>query len=205
MFWCGNRWEYVLSRHNTIFHKFYLYCGKYYCKIIIYLKLYYRMRNIRSLSVSRLNTHHLSKDDFNGFGLELEDLKINGGSIQTIKSHAFMHVRGIKRLDLSENKISQFEVDAFKEVGHSLLALKMSSGLAESMSALPADAMRPLTSLQQFDVTNNHLKTLSDTVFHFLKNLRVLDIHDNRIDQVLKGTFQVSIQNLNKCFYYVFF
>lgn len=61
------------------------------------------------------------------------------------------------------------------------------------MTTLPSDAMRHLTSLQELDVSNNQLKTLSDTGFHFLKDLRVLEMHDNRLEQVLKGTFQVII------------
>lgn len=74
------------------------------------------MRNIRSLSLTKLSTRNLSPDDFLEFGLELENLKITRGQLQTIKSHAFMHVRGLKRLDVSENQISQIEPDAFHEV-----------------------------------------------------------------------------------------
>ena len=66
--------------------------------------------------MSRLSSKSLISDDFKEFGLELEDLKITGAQLQSIKSHAFIHVRGIKRLDLSENAINQFEVDAFNEV-----------------------------------------------------------------------------------------
>ncbi|KAJ6640078.1 Chaoptin, partial [Pseudolycoriella hygida] len=150
-----------------------------------------RMRNLRSLSVTKLSTKNLSPDDFLEFGLELEDLKITRGQLQTIKSHAFMHVRGLKRLDLSENQLSQIEPDAFTEIGHSLISLKISHGLTGS--ALPADAMRHLTSLQQLELSNNQLKTMSDTSFHFLKNLKHLELQDNRIEQVLKGTFQGDI------------
>lgn len=74
------------------------------------------MRNLRSLSLTKLSTKHLSPDDFLEFGLELEDLKLTRGQLQTVKSHAFMHVRGLKRLDLSENQINNIEADAFNEV-----------------------------------------------------------------------------------------
>lgn len=74
------------------------------------------MRNMRSLSLSRLSSTSLGPDDFLEFGLELEDLKITRGSLKTIKSHAFKHIRGVKRLDLSENRINQIEPDAFNEV-----------------------------------------------------------------------------------------
>ncbi|XP_037026425.1 chaoptin isoform X1 [Bradysia coprophila] len=152
-----------------------------------------RMRNLRSLSLTKLSTKHLSPDDFLEFGLELEDLKITRGPLQTIKSHAFMHVRGLKRLDLSESRLSQIEPDAFNEIGHSLLSLKISHGLTGA--ALPADAMRHLTSLQELDLSNNQLKTMTDTSFHFMKNLRHLELQDNRIEQVLKGTFQGDIHS----------
>lgn len=74
------------------------------------------MRNMRSLSLTRLSSTSLGPDDFLEFGLELEDLKITRGSLKTIKAHAFKHIRGIKRLDLSENRINQIEPDAFNEV-----------------------------------------------------------------------------------------
>lgn len=40
-------------------------------------------------------------------------------------------------------------------------------------------------------MSNNKIQSMSDTSFHFLKNLRLLELHDNRIEQVMKGTFQV--------------
>lgn len=74
------------------------------------------MRNIRSLSLGRLTTSKLAAEDFVEFGVELEDLKITHSALETIKSHAFKNVRGIRRLDLSENRISQIENEAFAEV-----------------------------------------------------------------------------------------
>lgn len=75
-----------------------------------------RMKSIRSLSLGKLTSSRLSAEDFADFGVELEDLKLAHSSIDTIKSHAFKNVRGIRRLDLSENGISTIENDAFTEV-----------------------------------------------------------------------------------------
>lgn len=50
------------------------------------------------------------------FGVELEDLKLSRSSIESIKSHAFKNVRGVRRMDLSENSISQIDNEAFAEV-----------------------------------------------------------------------------------------
>jgi Leucine-rich repeat (LRR) protein len=126
------------------------------------------------------------------FGVELEDLKITRASLSSINSHAFKHVRGLKRLDLSENSIGSIDNEAFTDIGHSLISLRMSHGLG-SMSSLPSDALKSLTSLQELDMSNNKISSLSDTSFHFLKNLRTLEMHDNVIDELKKGTFQGDI------------
>lgn len=76
----------------------------------------FRLKGIRSLSLGKLSTTQLQAEDFLEFGLELEDLKLAHASIDTIKSHAFKNVRGVRRLDLSENRISQIDIDAFAEV-----------------------------------------------------------------------------------------
>lgn len=62
-------------------------------------------------------------------------------------------------------------------------------------AALPAEALRHLTSLRELDLSNNQISTVSDTSFHFLKNLRLLELHDNKIDKVAKGTFQGDIHS----------
>ncbi|CAD6994601.1 chaoptin isoform X1 [Ceratitis capitata] len=153
-----------------------------------------RMRNMRSLSMSRMGSATtIGPDDFKDFGVELEDLQITRATLGTIQSHAFKHVRGLKHLDFSENGIQTIENDAFHEIGHSLISLKISHGFTGA--ALPADPLRHLTSLQELDFSNNKITSMSDTSFHFLKNLRLLELHDNRIEQVMKGTFQGDIHS----------
>lgn len=75
------------------------------------------MRNMRSLSMSRMSSTSIGPDDFKDFGVELEDLQITRAQLSNIQSHAFKHVRGLKRLDFSENAIQTIENDAFDEVG----------------------------------------------------------------------------------------
>lgn len=83
------------------------------------------MRNMRSLSISRMGTSSVGPEDFKDFGVELEDLQITRASLSGIQSHAFKHVRGLKRLDFSENGISSIENDAFHEVGDTKAASAM--------------------------------------------------------------------------------
>lgn len=154
-----------------------------------------RLRNIRSLAISKIVSQTLLPDDFLEFGLEIEDLKIYKAGLKSIKNHAFREIRTVKRLDLSENQINSIENDAFKEIGHSLVSLRMSHGL--SMDTVPSAALRPLKALEELDLTNNKIMKVPDTSFHFLKNMRIIELHDNQIDQLSKGTFQVKRKLFN--------
>lgn len=77
---------------------------------------FFRMRNLRSLSISKMPKSQLDPSDFMDFGIELEELQISHGNLKTIKNNVFRHVRGLKKLDLSENRIDKIEDDAFAEV-----------------------------------------------------------------------------------------
>lgn len=142
--------------------------------------------------MSRLSKSNLSPEDFSDFGLGLEDLKITFGSLTAIKAHAFQNVRSVRRLDLSENKISQIDNEAFEEVGHTLTLFKLSHALASTVTAFPTKPFSYLTTLQNLDVSNNQLKSIADNSFHFMKDLQTLDLSDNHIEQIAKGTFQVN-------------
>ncbi|XP_039308071.1 chaoptin isoform X2 [Solenopsis invicta] len=155
-----------------------------------------RMRNLRFLSISRMPQATLSANDFLEFGMDLRELRIVNSNLDTIKGHAFMHVRGIKYLDFSENSISTIDDEAFSEVGHSLLTLRMSHGLSSTISEIPSRQLSSLTNLQHLDFSNNKLKSLSATSFHFLKRIKRIEFQDNEIANIPKGTFQGDIHSM---------
>lgn len=74
------------------------------------------MRNLRHLSLSKMPSSTLTPNEFLEFGMDIKELRIVQSNLQTIKSHAFQHVRGIKYMDFSENSISSIEDEAFTEV-----------------------------------------------------------------------------------------
>ncbi|XP_018348156.1 PREDICTED: chaoptin isoform X1 [Trachymyrmex septentrionalis] len=154
-----------------------------------------QMRNLRFLSISRMPQTILSANDFLEFGMDIKELRIINSNLNTIKNHAFMHVRGIKHLDFSENSISTIDDDAFSEVGYSLLTLRMSHGLSSSISEIPNGPFKSLTNLQHLDLSNNKIRSLSATSFHFLKRIKRMELQDNEIDSILKGTFQGDIHS----------
>lgn len=66
--------------------------------------------------MSRLSQSALSPEDFRDFGIDLEELHITYGGLQTIKNNAFRHVHGLRQLQFSDNIISSIENNAFADV-----------------------------------------------------------------------------------------
>lgn len=153
------------------------------------------MRSLRTLSVSKISSNQLQSEDFTEFGNELEDLKISQAELKSIAANAFKYVRGLKRLDLSENRISKIDDAAFQDLEHSLIALKMAHALSADYHSLSPNLFKSLSSLQYLDLSNNRIKSIPETSFHFMKNIKALEIRDNQIDQIAKGTFQGDIHS----------
>ncbi|XP_055588501.1 chaoptin isoform X2 [Uranotaenia lowii] len=153
------------------------------------------MKNLRSLATSHLTALTLSPEDFANFSPELEELRITRAGLKSLKNRCFTHLRGLKRLDLSENRIDSIEPNAFTEIGHSLVSLRISHGLGQQMLQVPHEAFRQLTAVEALDLSNNKLKSLNENSFHFMRNLVSVELHDNQIDVLQKGTFQGDIHN----------
>ncbi|CAH1127122.1 unnamed protein product [Ceutorhynchus assimilis] len=160
-----------------------------------------RLRSLRALTLSRLSEPNISPEDFVEFGLDLEELSITYANLQSIKSNAFRHVHGLKFIDFSDNNIGTIETNAFKEIGHSLVTLRLAHAFSSSFSSVPSDPFKVLSNLEVLDLSNNKFRTMGETSFHFLGCLRVLELQDNMIEVVHKGTFQSDIHtNLEQIF-----
>lgn len=64
----------------------------------------------------RLSNPDLKPEDFEEFGMDLQEIIISSSNLKTIKNHAFQHVHSVKLLDISENTVKKIEPDAFVEV-----------------------------------------------------------------------------------------
>lgn len=82
----------------------------------------------------------------------------------------------------------------FPQIGHSLISLKISHGFSAQVNQLP-EALNQLEKLEELVVSNNKIRSLTDTSFHFLKSLKSLEINDNLIEILFKGTFQRDIHS----------
>ncbi|KAL0881866.1 hypothetical protein ABMA27_001638 [Loxostege sticticalis] len=188
----NNPGEYEITSYNNFQHKLFSLDVSGASSIEMSLQDVRRMRSLRYLSVSKLIRKSIRAEDFLDFGVDLEDLKVYGSTINRIESSAFQHVRTIKTLDLSENEIDFIDPFAFAEL-HSLTTLKMANGLADTVKVLPFEPLKALIELQHLDLSNNKLKNVPDTSFHFLYKLKTLNLQDNAIDHFSKGTLQGDI------------
>ncbi|CAH0395861.1 unnamed protein product [Bemisia tabaci] len=151
-----------------------------------------RMRNLRSLIVSRLRQNHIGAEDFQEFSIDLEELKILHSNLKSIKSHAFKNVRGLKKLDLSYNTISSMDSEAFSDIGQSLTSLRLSHAFS-GLRNIPGEAFKPLTNVAHLDLSYNNFQIIHETAFHYLRRVKILELQDNHIEQIHKGTFQGDI------------
>lgn len=63
-----------------------------------------------------MTTLHLDSNMFVNFTIRMEQLRITGSNLKSVKAHAFKHIEVLKYLDLSDNSISLLDAEAFKEV-----------------------------------------------------------------------------------------
>lgn len=68
---------------------------------------------------------YLSYDSFIGYGLGVEELSVTYAKLRTINTQAFINVRGLKKLDLSNNAINGVHDNAFAEVRCKLIIRRL--------------------------------------------------------------------------------
>ena len=146
------------------------------------------MRSLRRVGLASTRDYgNLRLSQFEDFPPGMEELHLIDSNIKVIRSNAFYHVPSVSRLDLSGNKITRIEVDAFREIGKSLLYLKMSHAL--HIYELPNIPFQTLTSLRVLDLSDNHIRSVPLDTFHKMNQLEKLHLQDNEIKSFKTGTF----------------
>lgn len=77
---------------------------------------YSRLSHLHTLAISQTNPGNLDPEQFKNFTVELETLKIEDGSVKSLKGGMFKYIRGVKTLDLTDNNINSVDAQAFVEV-----------------------------------------------------------------------------------------
>ncbi|XP_065202948.1 chaoptin-like [Planococcus citri] len=168
-----------------------------------------RIKSLIRVSISNVDIPYLSYDSFIGYGLGVEEMSITNAELKIIHTQAFINVRGLKKLDLSNNLINNVHEHAFAEIGHSLLKLYLSNSFAKSMKTFPYEAMQPLNSLRVLDISFNNFEILPTNSFHAMPDLEVLRAHDCRFRALYPDTFladvHVKLKEISLSFNYIDF
>ena len=131
------------------------------------------MRSLRKVAIASTRDYgNLRPSQFEDFPPGLEVLNLIDSNIKVVRSNAFYHIPSVSRLDLSGNKIVRIEDVAFREIGKSLLHLKMTHAL--HIHELPNKPFRSLTALLTLDLSDNHIRVVPLDTFHHMNRLEKL-------------------------------
>ncbi len=131
------------------------------------------MRDLRTLGLSAVKDYgSIDRAHFSQLAPSLEELDLSGSDVRELGRGAFAHVPSVSALDLSDNRVSRVDDDAFREVGASLRHLRASNALY--FRRLPNAAFRTLTALRTLDLSNNHVSQVPIDTFHKMGELRNL-------------------------------
>ena len=75
-----------------------------------------RLPHLHTLVIINAQLGGLSKNDFKSFSIELETFIAQESGIDSLQSNIFADTRGIKTLDLTDNKIEKIDSQVFAEV-----------------------------------------------------------------------------------------
>ena len=131
------------------------------------------MRNLRTIGLAAFkNNGKLTEENFEDFAPGLEELSLVSANIVKIDKKAFAHIPSVSSMDLSNNKISYIDNEAFKEVGNALKSLKMSNALY--FTTLPNLAFHSLSAMITLDLSDNHVREIPLDSFHKMSKLKFL-------------------------------
>lgn len=104
---------------------------------------------------------------------------------------------GLKKIDLSRNRLTSLPEDLFQNLG----ALEELLVFENHLTSLPKGLFSGSSRLQMLHLSNNLLVSLPEGIFHGLNRLQVLSLNDNRLTSLHEGLFQ-GLDGLETLFLY---
>ncbi|CAH1403180.1 unnamed protein product [Nezara viridula] len=150
-----------------------------------------KLAHLQNLVIINSQLGGFSVNDLKSFSIELETFIAHESGITILQPNIFLETRGIKTLDLTDNKIEKIDPLSFMELGHSLETLILMHCFSSGVTSLPTGLFKPLSSLKVLKLNHNYLSKLPNDL-SYLSNLQILHAHDNKIENINKNLFKGS-------------
>ncbi|XP_015225833.1 PREDICTED: slit homolog 1 protein-like [Cyprinodon variegatus] len=122
-----------------------------------------------------------------------EELRLNNNDLSMLEATgAFKGLSQLKKINLSNNKISEIEDGAF-EGASSVVELHLTANHLESVRGSMFKGMEGLRMLM---LRNNRISCIHNSSFTGLSNVRLLSLYDNQLTTILPGAFD-TLPNLS--------
>uniref|UniRef100_A0A669D5W5 Slit homolog 1 protein n=1 Tax=Oreochromis niloticus TaxID=8128 RepID=A0A669D5W5_ORENI len=121
------------------------------------------------------------------------ELRLNNNEITTLEATgAFKNLSQLKKINLSNNKITEIEDGAF-EGASSVNELHLT---ANQMDSVRSGMFRGLEGLRMLMLRNNKISCIHNDSFTGLHNVRLLSLYDNQLTTITPGAFD-TLQTLS--------
>uniref|UniRef100_A0AAQ5XFC5 Slit homolog 1 protein n=1 Tax=Amphiprion ocellaris TaxID=80972 RepID=A0AAQ5XFC5_AMPOC len=122
-----------------------------------------------------------------------EELRLNNNDLSVLEAtRAFKGLSQLKKINLSNNKISEIEDGAF-EGASSVVELHLTANHLESVRG---SMFRGMEGLRMLMLRNNKISCIHNGSFTGLTNVRLLSLYDNQLSTILPGAFD-TLPNLS--------
>ncbi|KAM7394699.1 hypothetical protein PAMP_021485 [Pampus punctatissimus] len=122
-----------------------------------------------------------------------EELRLNNNDLSVLEATgAFKGLLQLKKINLSNNKISEIEDGAF-EGASSVVELHLTANHLESVSG---NMFKGMEGLRMLMLRNNKISCIHNGSFTGLTNVRLLSLYDNQLSTILPGAFD-TLPNLS--------
>ncbi|XP_074484256.1 slit homolog 1 protein-like, partial [Sebastes fasciatus] len=122
-----------------------------------------------------------------------EELRLNNNDLSVLEATgAFKGLAQLKKINLSNNKISEIEDGAF-EGASSVVELHLTANHLESVRG---SMLKGMEGLRMLMLRNNKISCIHNGSFTGLSNVRLLSLYDNQLSSILPGAFD-TLPNLS--------
>ncbi|KAJ0051028.1 hypothetical protein NL108_012277 [Boleophthalmus pectinirostris] len=122
-----------------------------------------------------------------------EELRLNNNDLPVLEATgAFKGLKQLKKINLSNNKISEIEDGAF-EGASSVVELHLTANHLESVRGA---MFRGMDGLRMLMLRNNKISCIHNGSFTGLPHVRLLSLYDNQLSTILPGAFD-ALPNLS--------